>query len=227
MGAKALTLFCAISLYGAPALGATLTGTITWTSTKSFSPVAVARDRHVCGRSGPIYDAYVRIDAKRRVAAAVVYLDDAKPTGVVSVREVAFDQKNCVFEPHVAASTRGSSIRFRSSDPVLHNVHITDEKGRTLANYAMPVMDQEVSVKPSAPGTLTISCASHSWMHAYVRVFDHPFFDVTKAAGVFEIAHVEPGEHTLVAWHPDIGRVAKKVLVPEDPKARIAVDLAF
>jgi hypothetical protein len=145
----------------------------------------------------------------------------------VPFREVVFDQKNCVFVPHVAAATRGSVLRFVSSDPVLHNVQVTDERGRTLANYAMPVMNQEVAVKPPSSGTLAVRCGTHSWMHAYVRVFDHPFFDITRASGTYEIAQVQPGEHTLVVWHPDIGRVQKKVVMPEDPKARLVVDLAF
>jgi hypothetical protein len=58
-------------------------------------------------------------------------------------------------------------------------------------------------------------------------VFDHPFFSVSSELGRFEIRNVPPGEHRIVAWHPDLGRVEKTVVVPEDPKAVPSIDLSF
>jgi hypothetical protein len=214
-------------LDASPSIAGTLTGTVTWTSTRAFAPIVIARDRHVCGQGGPIYDGTAVYDRARRVEQAVVYLEDARPADYVPFREVVFDQRNCQFVPHVAASTRGSLLRFRSSDPVLHNVRVTEETGKTIANWAMPVMDQEVSVKPTSPGVFRVGCGAHSWMHAWVRVFEHPYFDVTGSPGRYEIAQVPPGEHRLVAWHPDIGKVAKVVIMPEDPRARVVVNLSF
>jgi hypothetical protein len=204
---------------------ATITGTITWSKAKPPEVVQVMRDRSVCGREGPILDPPIAIDDRRRVREAVVWLDDAKGGTYLPFREVLFDQRNCTFVPHVAATTRGSIIRFKSSDPVLHNVHVIDEKGVTLLNLAMPVMDQEVSYRPPVPAQLSIRCeAGHRWMKAHVKVFDHAFFAVSGEGGRYAMTLVTPGEHTIVAWHPDIGRVAKKIIVPSEPNAALSVD---
>jgi hypothetical protein len=43
--------------------------------------------------------------------------------------------------------------------------------------------------------------AGHSWMSAWVAVFDHPFYAVTDAKGRFTIRDLPAGEHTLEMWH--------------------------
>jgi hypothetical protein len=140
---------------------------------------------------------------------------------------VVLDQRNCTFVPHVAATTRGSIIRFKSSDPVLHNVRVLDGSGKLLLNYALPVMDQEASFRPAKPQVLAIQCDAHTWMRAYVKVFDHAFFTASQERGRYTLTLVPPGPHKLVAWHPDIGHVEKDIVVPADPNAVIAVDLAL
>jgi hypothetical protein len=208
---------------------ATLTGTITWSKAKAPEPVPVMRDRAVCGRAGAIYEPAITFDDKKRTKDVVVWIDDARGPTYLPFREVVFDQRNCTFVPHVAATTRGSIVRFKSSDPVLHTVRVTDDKGKTIVNYAMPVMEQEVSYRPLAPAELSIRCeAGHTWMRAFLKVFDHAFFAVTGDGGRYAITSVPPGEHRVVAWHPDIGRVEKKVVVPQGEGAvKLDFDLSL
>ena len=44
-------------------------------------------------------------------------------------------------------------------------------------------------------------------MHAWVMVFDHPFFATTAADGSFEIKGVPAGTQNLVLWQENIGFV--------------------
>jgi hypothetical protein len=43
--------------------------------------------------------------------------------------------------------------------------------------------------------------AGKPWTHAWLAVFDHPYYAVTDAKGVFTIDGVPPGKYTLKAWH--------------------------
>lgn len=229
LGALPFALAAVLLAATPDARAASITGTVTWANPRSIAPVTISHDIHVCGLSGPIFEPPISVDGHHRLREVVVYLADVHTPAdaVLPFREVIIDQRNCAFDPHVAATTRGSVVRFRNSDPVLHNVHVLDEKGRTLANYAFPVMDQEVAFRPQVAGHLSIQCdAGHTWMHAALLVFDHPFFAVTDGTGHFEISLVPPGTHTVVAWHPDLGRVERKVVVPQGAGA-VPVDLAL
>lgn len=219
-------------LDSAPA--AVLTGTVTWTSPIPAEIAFVGRDAHVCGRAGPVREAGPSFDGRGRVREAVVFIEGARVAGSSSRvwkaarrREVIFDQRNCTYVPAVAASVLGAPVRFTSSDPILHNVHVTDESGATIANYAMPVMGQSFVIKPSRTGVLSVRCdAGHTWMRASLVVLPHPFFSMTDGVGRFEIRDVPPGQLRLVAWHPDLGRIEKAVTVP-NRQAAIQVDVRF
>ena len=46
------------------------------------------------------------------------------------------------------------------------------------------------------------SCNIHPWMDAYVWVFNHPYADVTKTDGTYEIKNVPAGSKVrITAWH--------------------------
>ena len=55
------------------------------------------------------------------------------------------------------------------------------------------------------PGAIKLRCdAGHSWMNAYVHVFDHPYYAVTDGKGRFTIKDVPAGKYTLEFWHEPI-----------------------
>lgn len=215
-----------LAAFAPSAEAATVTGTITWSTPRAPKPVAVARDHHVCGHDVPILDLEVDVDRRGRVTGAVVFVDGAPPSRDLGTADVLIDQKNCRFVPRVVATTVGSTLRVRSSDPVLHNVHVRDAARKTVANYAMPVMGQELAVRLERPGELSVACdAGHVWMRAGLYVFDHGLFTWSGAAGVFTLNGVPPGAHRIVAWHPDLGRREATVVVAEGVPVR--ADLVF
>ena len=57
---------------------------------------------------------------------------------------------------------------------------------------------------------IAVACDIHSWMKAWIMVFDHPFFAVTGPDGSFEIKGVPAGEQHLVVWQEKVGYVNRK-----------------
>jgi len=66
------------------------------------------------------------IDSGGGVANTVVYLKDiakGKAMDLPIVRQ-HLDQKDCRYVPHILLVPQGSALQIRSSDPILHTVHM-------------------------------------------------------------------------------------------------------
>jgi hypothetical protein len=50
-------------------------------------------------------------------------------------------------------------------------------------------------------------------MNAYMAVFTHPFYSVTKTDGKFTIAGLDPGTYEITAWHERLGTQTAMVTV--------------
>lgn len=143
----------------------------------------------------------------------VVYLEEA-PRAAFDEREPAravMDQRNETFVPHVLAVMVGTVVDFPNSDRTYHNVFsLSRVKRFDLGRYAA---GRSKSVRMDRPGIVRVFCDIHSHMNAFILVFAHPFFDVTDAAGRFELAEVPPGTYTVVAWYEGEARATRPVTV--------------
>ena len=160
----------------------------------------------VCSKDGPILNESLIVDSgSKGVKNVLVFL--SKPTAIneeaksnaVKVNAV-FDQKNCVFEPHILPMMAGSTITLKSSDPVGHNVNasmIANSRFNSLlaANQSQPYSPGTAEKQPSR-----VVCDVHPWMLAYWMVLDHPYYAVTDAKGNFEIKNVPAGAQKVVVW---------------------------
>lgn len=120
---------------------------------------------------------------------------------------VEIDQVGCNFEPYVAGVMVGQPVRFKDSDPLMHNIHaLPTVDGNSEFNFAeisqgdandtkwvQSITKPEVMVK--------VKCDVHPWMFCYIGVVDNPYFAVTDKDGNFKIADVPPGDYTLTAYH--------------------------
>jgi plastocyanin len=152
-----------------------------------------ARDRLVLGPGG----------ALANVVVAIKGLRPAQPPAATS--GAAVDQVGCRYLPHVQAVTVGTTLAVLNNDAVLHNVHATAGGAQspvTLFNLAMPFRGQKLPTVLRRPGITKLRCdAGHTWMSAYIHVFDHPYFAVTDQSGRFTIKDLPPGKHTVEYWH--------------------------
>ncbi len=128
------------------------------------------------------------------------------------------NQKCCVYVPHVLALKTGQSLDVESADAWAHNIHITPKE-----NPEQNFSQSSVGIAPTKPKYDTpelgikVQCDVHTWMSAFICVFDHTLFAVSKEDGSFEIK-VPPGKYTLATWHESKAqpkRVTSTIVEPE------------
>src|SRR5437588_11070698 len=78
----------------------------------------VTKDMKYCGTSKP--DESLEVGPGGGVRNVVVWLTDVPAPKKIEKKQ-KLDQQSCVFTPHVAAATVGSTLDVINSDPVLHN----------------------------------------------------------------------------------------------------------
>jgi plastocyanin len=129
----------------------------------------------------------------------IVFLVDAPKASFVLQTPAVLDQVKCIYTPHVLAVQTGQTLRLKSSDSVMHNVHLKCQVNPD-ANYGFPTAGQKDISFALAEAPFPVKCDVHPWMSAWIGVFDHPWFAVTAEDGSFTIRHVPPGHYTLAAW---------------------------
>jgi plastocyanin len=171
---------------------------------------ASVKDPSVCAKE-EIKSERLVVGKDNGVRYALVYIP--KPTAVspeaksaASTASVDFDQKNCVFEPHVLGVMTGAKIVLKSSDSVGHNVDSRVQNNALnsaiAAGVEVPFVTQAAA---RAPGQVV--CGVHPWMTAYWMVTDSPYITVTDADGNFELKNVPAGSQKVVVWQEAKGFV--------------------
>lgn len=128
---------------------------------------------------------------------------------------VVLDQASCRYVPHVVGVQVGQTLKIKSSDPTIHNVHYIPDKNPP-ANFGMTSAGAEKDVTFTKSEIFRVKCDVHPWMTAYIGVFDNPFHAVSAEDGAFEIDQVPAGSYTLVAWHERLGTLEKNIVVEDD-----------
>jgi plastocyanin len=138
---------------------------------------------------------------------------------------VKFDQKGCMYSPHVLGAMVGQQILILNSDPTLHNVHSLPQNSKQF-NSAMPMKGMTIKKRFTAPEIMVrMKCDVHPWMSAYVGVLDHPFFATSGADGTYTISGLPAGDYTIEAWHEKMGTRTQKVTVSDGGAA--TADFSF
>lgn len=194
--------------------GGTISGTVSIQGSAPAQPAHRVTDRTqipACGRS--VDNDEVIVGSGGHLANAVVWIDGIERGAAPRRARVQLDQVGCRFEPRIQAVARGSRLTVTSQDAALHNVHAKQGR-RTAFNLAMPTKGVRINRTLNRPGVIELNCdAGHTWMHAFIHVFDHPYFDTTTRAGTFEISQVPPGRHTVKVWHEHYGTQTRQLTV--------------
>ncbi len=132
---------------------------------------------------------------------------------------VVFDQRGCMYHPHVFGVQAGQTIKILNSDPLLHNIHALPEKNRPF-NFGMPKKGDERERAFNTPEIMVkIKCDVHAWMGAWAGVVDNPYFAVSGDDGSFSIEGLPAGTYTLEAWHEEYGTQTMTVTVGDGEAA--------
>lgn len=193
--------------------GGSVRGIVRLSGSVSDMTVPTGKDDKICGPS--VVLSKLQTGRNGGVKNAVVYLQkisEGKPFD--KGKKYFLDQKDCRYKPHVMVLPYGSSLEIVNSDPVLHNVHVSElgSSRMSVVNIAQPIRGQRSVIQASQirkPGFFVATCdAGHPWMNAYIIVAEHPYYAVTDADGNYMIEDVPPGEYNLVMWHEGV-RVTK------------------
>lgn len=182
--------------------GGTVAGKVVLKSPKpTLERFEVTQDQQVCDKNKQGFKASPRlvINDDGAVQNAVVYLDNIqKGKDFPPQKELLIDQVNCEYVPHVLIARENSMVTLKSSDKILHNVHMS---GAAAYNIPFPELTT-VQRKMRRAGVAELACdAGHAWMSASIHVARHPYYAITDAKGSFTLTGVPPGKYVVKAWH--------------------------
>jgi plastocyanin len=174
----------------------------------------------------PVYSQDVIVNKNGTLKNVLVYVKDglAGKTYPPPKEKVVFDQKGCMYTPHVVGIQTNQELEVVNSDPTLHNVHSLSKLNPQF-NLGQPKQGMKFTRKFEKPETFKVKCEVHSWMNAYIGVFNHPFFAVTGDDGSFDLKNLPPGTYTIEAWHEKYGTQTANVTV--DATGKKTVDFKF
>lgn len=148
------------------------------------------------------------ISAKGKGAAdAVVYVDAIPGTTFTAPESHAvIDQKNMVFTPAVLPVLVGTTVDFRNSDDVLHNVFtpLPCADGFNLGTWGKGEHKSHTFTRVGCAAILL--CSAHPEMQGYVLTVPTPYYATTDSDGTFAIEGVPTGTYSVRVWH---GRLKK------------------
>jgi hypothetical protein len=204
--------------------GGTIKGTVKWQGAMPHLFVSdINKDQQVCDPLGQKHRDLERliVSSDGGVANTVVYLRNisaGKPMDLPMPRRF-LNQKSCRYEPHILLVPQQATLTVKSSDPLLHTVHMSGS-----ADYNLPFVTagQEISRPMTREGVVDLRCnAGHVWMNAEMIVATNPYYAVTDADGNFELTEVPPGQYEIVAWHEGWRMVGESALYDVMTQTRV------
>jgi plastocyanin len=164
-----------------------------------------------CGTEGkPVAYEYYVVGADNAAGNVLVYVRSGPATQVktpVPTADLVFELRNCMYAPHVVGMRAGQAVRFNTSGAVHHNIHLRSQRNGDWNTTMFPNSSllageghtQRIT-NPEFP-PIALSCDIHTWMRAFVGVFTHDYFRVTREDGAYELAGLPPGDYEIEAWH--------------------------
>jgi len=184
--------------------GGTIRGTVKWQgAVPHLIASEINKDPEVCDPLGQKHRDLERllVAPSGGVANTVVFLRNISRGKAMElpVARRFLNQKNCRYEPHILLVPVQATLTVKSSDPLLHTVHMSGS-----ADYNLPftAKGQEITRPMTREGIVSLRCnAGHVWMNGEMIVAKNPYYAVTDEDGNFELTQVPPGQYEIVAWH--------------------------
>jgi hypothetical protein len=196
----------AVTASPAPTGNATIGGTVKFSGTvPPPEPWGGASNADCHGKHEPMMS-LVKVSGGM-LEDAFVYIKAGLPQGSYPTpdKPVTLDQKGCEYMPRVLGVMVDQPIDILNSDSRMHNVNAgAFNQGSPGGSKFTKSLSEEAVMQ-------TFKCDVHPWMRAYAGVMSHPYFQVTRADGRFELKGLVDGEYTVAAWHEKLGTLEKKI----------------
>lgn len=165
---------------------------------------------------------------KKYIPNTVVYLDSVQGEFKPPTEHVLMDQKNLEFVPHILPILVGTTVDFRNSDDVAHNVFSPDEEADKVNLGTWPTGEiRSYTFKHHCKDVCAavMLCNVHPEMEAYIVIMQNPYFAKVDADGKFVITDVPAGKYTLKVWHDKLKAEPQTVQVLADSSTTVAIEL--
>jgi len=194
--------------------GGIITGKVTYTGTPpKMHPIDMSKEPY-CQKlhNPPDKTQTVVTGPDNSLEYVVVYISAGEKPEPPPTTGERFDQKGCMYIPHILAIQAGQDLKIYTNDPVAHNIH-PEPKLNAEWNKSQPPGAPPIDIQWEKPEFIPVKCNIHPWMHGYFAVVATPHYAVTDADGNYKIVGVPPGTYTLTAWQEANSPVSKQVTV--------------
>jgi hypothetical protein len=175
----------------------------------------------------------IRCDASAaptEAANALVWVEGVeagKP--LPAVRRGTLSIEDCRFEPRVMAVPAGTTINLFSGDRATYTTRFYREGAAEPVAVAHTVDAGQVVPSEkiaSQAGLVEARRVDQQWAHAYLAVFDHPYFAVADNSGNFRIDSLPPGTYTVKVWREGLEKpVEQRVTVTPSGTGKLDLTL--
>jgi hypothetical protein len=164
--------------------------------------------------SDPGHLEQVVVGANGGLENVVLYISDWSGSAQTSTAVPVFDQKNCMYTPHVLAMDVGQTFKVTTSDQTTHNIHPLPNPmtGNIPWNQSQPPGASPVEKSWKTAEVIPVQCNIHPWMHGWFVVVKGPYA-TTDSNGAYTINNVPPGNYTVTAWQETYNTLTQKVTV--------------
>ncbi len=220
----ALVLVCAGSLLLSKKVSAAGSGSITGTvklngTAPHMKGIDMSKDPYCAKQheSDPPKMENVMVGSSGGLQNVVLYITQGLPgpdLNAVPSEEPAFDQKGCMYSPHVLVVDATQKFKVTTGDQTTHNIHPLPAPGSGNIgwNKSQPPGAPPIEAEWKAPEAISVKCNIHPWMHGWHVVVKGPYA-ITDANGNYTIKNVPPGSYTVTAWQEEYGTQTQNVTV--------------
>jgi plastocyanin len=161
----------------------------------------------------PHLETYV-VGANGGLQNVVLYISDWSGPVQAATTIPVFDQKNCMYTPHVMAVDAGQTFKVTTSDQTTHNIHPNPNPmtGNIPWNQSQPPGAPPVEKSWKTVEVIPVKCNIHPWMNGWHVVVKGPYA-TTDENGNYTINNLPPGSYTVTAWHEPDQTQTQKVTV--------------
>ena len=218
MKSRYLSLLLLVALFAGSHTGAqapaTIEGKVTYTGTPpKMKPIDMSKEP-VCQKehNPPELAQSVVTGPANGIQNVVVYISAGEKVPKAPSEAVRFDQKGCMYLPHVLAVQAGQVLEIYSDDPLSHNIHPRPKQNPEW-NRSQPAGSMPIITRWDTPEFIEVKCDIHPWMHAYIAVMNTAHYTVTDSSGTFSLKGLAAGTYTVTSWQEQYGAQAQQITI--------------
>jgi plastocyanin len=167
----------------------------------------------------------VKVSRARHSGDVVAYLEgeSLKKEYPPFEKRSTLDQKNLMFIPRVLPILKGTTVDFRNSDDVQHNIFAPGKVEKfNLGTWGLGGVREYTFNKL---GEVVLLCNVHSEMVSYIIILENPYFAKTEREGNFRIENIPPGTYQLKTWHEKMKSAPQEVTIAKGEIKEIHLEL--